>query len=133
MSAIPRGPTRLLAAAVMATTLLFAPGCDDDDPVAPSVPFALGIESGNNQTVARSTVSAPMVVSLVDQYDDPMPGQAVTWEVSAGTGTLAAGVSTTDADGEATMTFTAGATAGPISIVARVTNVPNVVFSHTIQ
>ena len=128
-----RGPTRLLALAGTAFTLLVAPGCDDDDPVAPAVPFELQVTSGNNQTLANGAVSAPMVVTLFDQYGDPMAGQAVTWEIDVGGGTLAAGASTTDTDGEATMTYTAGLVDGAITIEARVTGVPNVIFSHTVQ
>ena len=128
-----RGPTRVLALAGTAFTLLFAPGCDDDDPVAPSVAFELQITSGNNQTLANGAASAAMVVTLFDQYGDPMAGQAVSWVIAAGGGTLAAGASTTDTDGEATMTYTAGLVDGAISIEARVTNVPNVVFNHTVQ
>lgn len=128
-----RGPTRLLALAGTAFTLLFATGCDDDDPVAPSVPFQLQITSGNNQTLANGAASATMVVTLFDQYGDPMAGQSVSWVIAAGGGSLAAGASTTDTDGEATMTYTAGLVDGTVSIEARVTNVPNVVFNHTVQ
>jgi len=133
MHAALRGSTRLLAMAGAALTLVFAPGCDDDDPVAPAVAFDLNITSGNNQTLARSAVSAPMVVNLLDQYGDPMAGQIVTWDIETGGGSLVSETSTTDADGEATTTYTAGIVPGAITIEARVTGVPNVLFHHTVQ
>jgi hypothetical protein len=90
----------MLALAGAALTLLFAPGCDDDDdPVAPAVAFDLNVTSGNNQTLARSAVSAPMVVTLLDQYGDPMAGQVVTWDIETGGGSLASETSVTDNDG----------------------------------
>jgi len=132
-AALRRSP-RMLALAGAALTLLFAPGCDDDDdPVAPAVAFDLNVTSGNNQTLARSAVSAPMVVTLLDQYGDPMAGQIVTWDIETGGGSLASETSVTDNDGEATTTYTAGIVPGAITIEARVTGVPNVLFHHTVQ
>ena len=62
-----------------------------------------------------------------------MAGQIVTWDIETGGGSLASETSVTDNDGEATTTYTAGIVPGAITIEARVTGVPNVLFHHTVQ
>ena len=135
MHSVLKVPARLLAGAGLATALMFTAACDDDDddPLVPPAPTELNLTSGNNQTLARSTVSAPMMVTLLDQFDDPMAGRTITWAVATGTGTLASTSSVTDADGEATMTFTSGATAGTVTITATITGLTPVTFTHTVQ
>jgi hypothetical protein len=119
----------------MAVALVIAPGCDDDDdPAAPPVATELAIVSGNPQTVEVSQAAAePLVVVVNDQFDDPMPGVTVTWAVATGGGTLSATTITTNAEGQAQVTYTAGATAEAVTVTATVTGINPVTFSITVE
>jgi hypothetical protein len=128
-----RSTTRMLAGAGMALSLMFTAACDDDDPVEPPVATELNITSGDNQTIAVNTASAPMTVTVLDQNDDPMAGRTVTWNVVTGTGTLASTTSVTNAQGVATMTFTSGATAGTATVTATVAGLTPVTFDFIVQ
>jgi hypothetical protein len=124
----------MLAAASLSLTLLVVPGCgDDDDPVAPPVAAEIGISGGNNQTVTRNTASTPLEVTVEDQYDDVLAGVTVTWVVVSGSGAVASATSVTNADGEATIVFTAGATPGPVVITATVTGLAPATFAITVN
>jgi hypothetical protein len=123
----------MLAAASVAFTLLFTAACDDDDPVEPPEATEITITSGNNQTIGVGAAANPLTVTVLDQDDDPMAGVSVTWAVTAGDGTLTSATSTTNASGVATMTFTAGQTAGPATITATVAGLAPVTFGVTIQ
>jgi adhesin/invasin len=123
----------MLAGAGMALSLMFAAACDDDDPVEPPVPTALNITSGDNQTIAVSTESAPLTVTLLDQNDEPLQGRTVTWTIVTGTGTLESATSVTDAQGVATMTFTSGIAAGAVTVSATVTGLTPVTFDIMVQ
>jgi len=135
MESVLRGTTRMLAAAGVSFTLLFAAGCDDDDddPLAPPVASQIGISGGNNQTIPVNTASTPLEVTVEDQYDDVIGGVTVSWVVSTGSGTLASASSVTNADGEATVVFTAGTTPGKVVVSATVTGLPTVTFAITVQ
>ena len=110
MKSVRRASTHILVAA---GALLFAAGCGDDDAVlAPPVADQLLITGGNNQTIPVSTVSTPLEVTVHDQYDDAIAAVTVTWVVVSGSGTLASATSVTNAEGKATVVFTAGTTAG---------------------
>ena len=125
--------TRLLATAGLATSLLFTAACDDDDD--PFVPVAteLNLTSGNNQSLAKSTASAPLTVTLLDQNDDPISGRTVNWAVATGSGSLASATSVTNAQGVASIVFTSGTTAGPATVTATVAGVTPVTFNLTVQ
>lgn len=62
----------------------------------------LSIISGNNQSLATNTPSAPLVVELKDYAGTPVPGATISW--TATNGTLAAATSVTDAGGRASNT-----------------------------
>jgi hypothetical protein len=122
----------------MALALVIAVGCDDDDDddqTAPPVATELSIASGNNQTVTVSTAATdPLVVTVLDQFDDPMPGVSVAWVVATGGGTLSGATSTTDAQGQAQITYTAGATAEAVTVTAAVTGITSpVTFNITVE
>jgi hypothetical protein len=75
--------------------------------------------SGDSQSVAPLTTSAPMVVRLLDTEGDTLVGVPVTFTVTAGMGTVTV-LDTTDADGLASTVFTAPGNAGARKIRARV-------------
>ena len=135
MSSALRGTARMLAAAGVSLTLLFAAGCGDDDAVlAPPVADQITITGGNNQAIPVSTAGTPLEVTVVDQYDDAIAGVTVNWAVISGSGTLASLTSVTNANGEATVVFTAGTTPGPVIVTATVTGLTiTVPFTLTVQ
>lgn len=128
MQAFPMRAVRQLAGVTMALSLLVAAGCDDDDddPVGPTQPVAtsLQIASGNNQTVTVSTAAAePLVVTVLDQDDAPMANVTVTWATPTGGGTLSQTTTTTNNQGQAQVTYTAGATEGAATVTATVAGI----------
>jgi uncharacterized protein (TIGR03437 family) len=75
--------------------------------------------SGNNQTaLVNAAFAAPLLVKVVDNQGNGVPGAPVTFAVSSGSAIVATPSTTTDPTGVASTTVTAGATAGNISIVA---------------
>jgi hypothetical protein len=134
MAVALKGATRLLAGAGMAVSLLFAAGCDDDDddPFVPVV-TTITMTSGSPQTVARNATSQPLTVTVRDQNGDPLSGRTVNWAVASGGGTLASTSSVTNAQGVATMTYTAGATVGTATVTASVGTLTPVTFTITVN
>ena len=81
----------------------------------------VNIISGNNQSGTVGTaLSAPIVVSLTDSASHPVPNQMVVFKVTANNGLVTAGggtpssalAVTTDANGQAQVTWTLGQRAG---------------------
>jgi adhesin/invasin len=63
--------------------------------------------SGDAQTIASGTTSAPMVITLTDLAGNAVSGATVTWTTSGGT--LSAASTTTDAAGQTSVTLTPAA------------------------
>jgi hypothetical protein len=105
------------ALTVAGAVVLSAGACPIDEtsitPPGDPVPTTLAIVSGNNQQQTVGTELAnPLVVRLDDQFGDPMAGETVTFAVTQGDGSLATASVQTDANGEASATWTLGITAG---------------------
>lgn len=126
-----RSLVALLAVAVAAT--LAACG-SDDDPISPTTPGSLVRVSGDSQSVpVGTTIAQPMIVRLLSQSGSPVAGTSVTWTLASGaSGTLAGVSSATDADGRASMDFTAGTLAGKAEVTASVGVLPVVTFTQTV-
>jgi uncharacterized protein (TIGR03437 family) len=89
-------------------SLLFAIGC-----LGFLQAQSLILLSGNGQVVQSQFLSnVPLVVEALDASGNPAPGVAVTWKITAGAGTLDRPVNTTDANGQASVTFLATAVQG---------------------
>ena len=87
----------------------------------PPVATALSIVSGDIQTgFTGEALANPFVVEVRDQYDDPMDDIAVTFAVTAGSGSLSATTATTDANGRAESTLTLGSEPGTNTVEASV-------------
>jgi adhesin/invasin len=86
--------------------------------------------SGDAQTVASDSTSAPFVIKVTDRYGNPCSGVAVAWLVTGG-GALSAATSTTDATGTTQVTLTLGATAGAYVITATALALTAVTFNLT--
>ena len=79
----------------------------------------LQLISGSNQNALISTAfGAPLIVQVNDASGKPVSGATVAFAVTGGTATLSAATATSGANGQAQVTVTAGASAGPITVVA---------------
>ncbi len=69
--------------------------------------------SGDAQLAARGTaIAAPMVVSVTDAFDNPIPDVAVTFTVTGGGGSVETPNAMTDANGQAQTNWTLGSAPG---------------------
>ncbi len=90
------------------------------------------IVAGNNQVATPgSTLPDPLVVRVVDQEGNAVVGAAVTWVVTAGSGSVAPNTGTTADDGSASTAWTLGAAAGANTLQAIVSGVGQADFSAT--
>jgi 5-hydroxyisourate hydrolase-like protein (transthyretin family) len=95
-------------------------------------PTTITVVSGDAQSLDFNEVSAPLVVEVLDQNNDPMEGLTVTF---AGTGvdhSLSAETAATGADGRAEITVTAGVVDGTIEVEASAGELTPVVFGLTV-
>jgi len=75
--------------------------------------------SGGGQSVLENTAFPnPLVVQVNDLHNNPVAGAPVTFAVSSGSAILSAGSVNTGANGQASVTATAGPTAGPVVVTA---------------
>lgn len=80
---------------------------------SPDTPVALLRVSKGEQTIAPNAAApVPLTVSVVDQNGDPAEGVTINWSIRSGSGTLSATETSTDDDGQTSITFTAGSTTG---------------------
>ena len=78
-----------------------------------SQPAQLSIISGNGQTgLVGQPLALPLVVTVGDQYGNANVNVSVAWAVTAGAGGLSAASVTTNAQGQATVTWTLGPDSG---------------------
>ena len=82
----------------------------------------ISITSGNSQsTPVNTNFGLPLVVTVTDQYGYPMPGVTVTFAVpakGASATLLSAATSTTDTNGQASVTIKANTTVGSYTVTA---------------
>jgi hypothetical protein len=93
----------------------------------------VSVYGGDNQTAAANAVfPEALAVLVVSQFGEPMENVEVSWSVASGAGTLSSATTLTDANGVASVTYTAGPTPGHASIVAQVHGVEPLSFDETI-
>ncbi|MDE3127662.1 MAG: Ig-like domain-containing protein, partial [Gemmatimonadota bacterium] len=85
---------------------------------ATAVATALSKVSGDVQVDSVGVTLNPFVVAVTDSFGNPAPGATVNWTVVAGTGSLSAGTSTTDASGKASVLYTLSKTVRTDSVRA---------------
>lgn len=94
----------------------------------------LAILSGNNQTTTVGTeLPNPVVIKAHDAYSNGVAGIAVAFSDDGAGGTFSANPVTTNSLGEATVTYTAGNTAGTVRVVASAPNLHNVSLHETVD
>ena len=82
-------------------------------------PASLQMVSGNNQSAAANTaLSQPLIVQVNDSGGNPITGVSVVF--SAPSGTFTGSPATTNSSGQATVNYTAGTSAGPVTVTAEV-------------
>ena len=93
----------------------------------------LTLVSGNNQTaVAATAVDSSVAVKVMDAFDNPVPGLAVTFAVTRGGGSLATSSSVSDASGISRASgWTLGYVGGPNTLTATRAGLPPVTFGAT--
>jgi hypothetical protein len=98
--------------------------CGGDDLVLPEdgVPTSITAVSGNNQSgTVRSELSDPITIRVVDTQGRPVGGQQVTFTVVTGGGEVEPVTVTTNASGEASISWTLGGIAGLQQVRAQAT------------
>ena len=111
MNPLMRALRRALPLLVASTAV----ACGGDDLVLPEegVPTSIVTVTGNNQTgTVRSELPDPITVRVLDVQGRPVSGQEVRFTVISGGGSVEPVTITTNADGEATIEWTLGGTAG---------------------
>lgn len=99
----------LLVSLALAGTLL---GCGTEVVDPPPDPNALAIVSGQGQNgTSGQALANPLIVS-VTKGGSPVAGASISWDVTAGGGSVNPTSSTTDAGGQASTAWTLGASAG---------------------
>ena len=97
-------------------------------------PAIVSIVSGNNQTALyNQPFGAPLTVKVTDAQGNVISGNQVTFAVTGGSAVLGATSATTDTNGEATVSLTAGAYAGAVTVVATPTGVAGIALHATVQ
>jgi Bacterial Ig-like domain (group 1) len=95
-----------------------------------TLPANVAIVSGNNQsTTTGAPLPLPLVVKVTDQLGNAISGASVTF--SAPSGSFTGNPDTTDAKGNASVSYTAGAVAGTVTITATAGSV-SAQFSETV-
>ena len=97
-------------------------------------PASLDIVSGDNQAgTPGDALADPLVVEVQDAEGDAVDGVTVTFEVTAGGGSLSATTATTNASGRAQTTLTLGGERGINSVQASVSDLDPVTFNTSID
>ena len=97
-------------------------------------PGALAVYAGNGQTATTSTaVAIPPAVIVKDTFNNPVPGVAVAFVVTAGNGNVSGSPATTNTSGIATVgSWTLGPTPGSNALAATVAGLnASVTFTAT--
>ena len=117
--------------------LLSSAACDDKITTAVTNAVALTatsitVSSGNGQFGATGQpLAQPIVVHVLDQNGVSIANAVVNFSVLFGGGSVSAATSQTDANGNASITWTMGATAGADSLRAAIANGASVTITAT--
>jgi len=115
----PMAGANTVAASV--TGLTGSPVSFSSSGTAPPTPTTIALVSGDNQNgKTLESLSSPFVVRVTDDQANGMPGVTVTWAVMAGDGSLSSSSSETNSQGQASVTFTPGASLGQNMVTASV-------------
>lgn len=91
--------------------LVVAAACSDNPtkPVNSNTPAAITLTAGDGQVgMPGASLAAPLVARVTNSRGNPIAGAAVSFTVTRGFGTVASSTVTTDANGQATTTWSLG-------------------------
>jgi len=92
------------------------------------------IVSGNNQSANPKTMlGSKLVVSVADQFSNPISGATVTFTDNGAGGTFSATKPTTGTNGQASVSYTTGSTAGTVTITATTGSLTALNFTETVK
>jgi adhesin/invasin len=95
-------------------------------------PNEIRIASGNGQTgQTGQRLGSDLVVLVLDERDNPIPGATVAWQVQSGGGSVDPASSATDASGRASARWTLGSAPGANTLRASVSGAGAVTFQAT--
>jgi hypothetical protein len=95
---------------------------------------SLNLFSGNDQTVkAGSATPKPLQVIVEDQYSNPVPGAAVTFDDEGAGGSFSVDPATTNAKGIAKTIYTAPNHSGSVTIKASLPGVGSMLFTVNVN
>jgi len=128
---------RLRRIAAPLSIAILAAGCGGGDgptppPPQPALPAAIAPTSGSGQQGAAGlALPIPLVARVTDAQGRPLAGVNVTWQVTAGGGTITPTSAATDAAGEARAQWTLGTTAGANAATATIAGLAAAQFTAT--
>ena len=97
-----------------------------------SPPTRIIAASGNNQSgIVGNPLTQAVVVRVTDDLNNPKPGVTVAFAVASGGGSLSATSAQTDANGNASVTWTLGPVTGSQTIVATVSGLTPLTLNAT--
>ena len=95
-------------------------------------PDDIRIVSGNEQRGQAGTrLANPLVVEVVDENENPVPGVTVTWRIESGGGSVSPRTSDTDDNGRASTAWTLGRSTGEQRVEASASGAGDVRFEAT--
>jgi adhesin/invasin len=117
---------RSARAVVGVASLILLGACGDKDVVnvIPRVATSLTVSTASQgQTgVAGAALATPISVRVLDQNGNAMSGVTVSWAAGTNSGSVASASSVSDANGDATVVWTLGNTAGANTLTASLAN-----------
>jgi hypothetical protein len=110
-------------AGLLVVAVAVSSGCSDSNgPGSPGPASAFKVVSGNGQhTTVGAALPSPIVVQAVDAQSRTIPGLTVTFALLSGGGSVTAASATTNAQGQASTTWTLGTKADTQRVSASVT------------
>jgi hypothetical protein len=101
------------------------------DTTAPRIAVLVGVSGSGQSALAGTLLPQPFVVRVEDQAGVAVEGFTVTWEVTAGGGSVAEDQSATDAQGLASTSLVLGLTPGVNRVTASIGSQFDVTFTAT--
>jgi Bacterial Ig-like domain (group 1)/Invasin, domain 3 len=129
MASTKSGKVTITASAVGVPNLTFT------ETIVAGPATSIAVVSGNNQSAVPSTLlTNPLVVSVKDQYGNPVSGASVTFDDAGAGGSFSANPVNTLANGTASASYTTPANSGTVTVTAMISGVAgSATFTVTVQ